>query len=78
MRVDLIKKNYFRKIAFGLGPNADVRSSPVDWARAQVNLVPSLAWDGPVFSEEFLLDKRANISLLRVPFESAMRMIDKD
>ena len=55
MSANLIKKNYFRKIAFGLGPNTDVPSDPVAWAQAQVNSVPKLAWDGPLFSEKFLI-----------------------
>ena len=59
MSFNLIKKNYFRKVAFGLGPNTDVPSDPVAWAQAQVNSVPKLTWDGPLFSGKSLLDKRA-------------------
>ena len=59
MNAKLIKKNYFRKIAFGIGPNAVVPYNPVAWAQAQVDSVPYLAWDGPIFSGKELMDKRA-------------------
>ena len=60
LKTNSLKKNYFRKVAFGLGPNDEVPSDPVAWAQAQVESVPSIDWDGPIFSEKELLDKRAD------------------
>ena len=30
-------KNYFRKVAFGIGPKEEVPSDPLDWAVNQLN-----------------------------------------
>ena len=30
-------KNFFRKVAFGIGPNEEVPSDPLNWALNQVN-----------------------------------------
>ena len=60
LKTNSVKKNYFRKVAFGLGPRDEVPSEPVAWAQAQVESVPSIDWDGPIFSEKELLDKRAD------------------
>ena len=55
----MIKKNYFRKVAFGLGPNVQVPEDPIAWAQKQVEVVPDLGWNGALLSENELLDKRA-------------------
>ena len=54
-----IKKNYFRKVAFGIGPDQSVPSDPVAWAKKQVREVPSLAWDGPLPTGSEMMDHRA-------------------
>ena len=30
-------KNFFRKVAFGIGPNEKVPSDPLNWALTQIN-----------------------------------------
>ena len=35
-------KNFFRKVAYGIGPNEDIPSDPLKWALDQVNDVPEL------------------------------------
>ena len=37
-------KNFFRKVAFGIGPNDKVLSDPLKWALNQLNEVPKLSW----------------------------------
>ena len=39
-------KNFFRKVAFGIGPDENVPSDPLKWALAQLKDVPDLAWKG--------------------------------
>ena len=43
-------KNFFRKVAFGIGPNEQVPSDPLKWALDQINDVPELSWKGKIFS----------------------------
>ena len=48
-------KRYFRKVAFGLGPNQDIPSDPVAWAQAQLDTVPDMTWPTPLLTgEEYL------------------------
>ena len=47
-------KNYFRKVAFGIGPNEKVPSDPLKWALNQVDEVPELSWNGKIYSEKEL------------------------
>ena len=47
-------KNFFRKVAFGIGPNEDVPSDPLKWALKQVNEVPKLSWTGRLLTEKEL------------------------
>ena len=54
-----IKKNYFRKVAFGIGSDQSVPSDPLAWAKTQVQEVPSLAWDGPLPTGSEMMDHRA-------------------
>ena len=39
-------KNFFRKVAFGIGPKEKVPSDPLKWALNQVNEIPDLSWQG--------------------------------
>ena len=47
-------KNFFRKVAFGIGPNEDVPSDPLKWALHQLGEVPDLSWNGKIYSEKEL------------------------
>ena len=47
-------KNFFRKVAFGIGPNEEVPSDPLNWALNQVNEIPKLSWQGKIYSEKEL------------------------
>ncbi len=47
-------KNFFRKVAFGIGPNEQAPSDPLKWALNQVNDVPELSWKGKIYSEKEL------------------------
>ena len=47
-------KNFFRKVAFGIGPNEQAPSDPLKWALDQVNDVPELSWKGKIYSEKEL------------------------
>ena len=33
-------KNFFRKVAYGIGPDEDIPSDPLKWALDQLNDVP--------------------------------------
>ena len=35
-------KNFFRKVAYGIGPNEDIPSDPLKWALDQLNDVKEL------------------------------------
>ena len=39
-------KNFFRKVAFGIGPNDKIPSDPLQWAKDQMDEIPNLAWQG--------------------------------
>ncbi len=47
-------KNFFRKVAFGIGPHEQAPSDPLKWALDQVNDVPELSWKGKIYSEKEL------------------------
>ena len=47
-------KNFFRKVAFGIGPNEELPSDPLSWALNQVSDVPKLSWTGRLNSEKEL------------------------
>ena len=47
-------KNFFRKVAFGIGPKEQVPPDPLKWALDQVNDVPDLSWQGKILSEKEL------------------------
>ena len=54
-----MKRDFFRKMGFGLGPDDVMPADPVAWADAQVEQVPPLVWDGDIPTAEHLLDERA-------------------
>ena len=35
-----MKKNFFRKVAFGLSPNEKINEDPLNWAKQQFDTVP--------------------------------------
>ena len=47
-------KNFFRKVAFGIGPNEEVPSDPLNWALNQVDKVPEFSWKGKILTEKEL------------------------
>ncbi len=47
-------KNFFRKVAFGIGPNEDIPSDPLNWALNQFDEIPELSWKGKILSEKEL------------------------
>ncbi len=47
-------KNFFRKVAFGIGPNEQAPTDPLKWALDQLNDVPELSWKGKIYSEQEL------------------------
>jgi len=47
-------KNFFRKVAFGIGPNEDVPSDPLNWALKQVDDIPDFSWKGKILTEKEL------------------------
>ena len=48
-------KSFFRKVAFGIGPNQDVPGDPLNWALNQItDDIPKLSWTGKIYSEKEL------------------------
>ncbi len=47
-------KNFYRKVAFGLGPDEKLPSDPLEWANNQLNNVPEFSWKGKILSEKEL------------------------
>ena len=47
-------KNFFRKVAFGIGPNEEVPSDPLNWALNQVDEIPEFSWKGKILTEKEL------------------------
>ena len=39
-------RNFFRKVAFGLKPDEQIPSDPLNWAQKQVEKIPDLNWKG--------------------------------
>ena len=54
-----MKRNFFRKVAFGIGPTQEVPINPIDWSQAQVENVPKISWRKPLPTESELLKLRA-------------------
>ena len=57
-------KNFFRKVAFGIGPNEEVPSDPLAWALNQLNDVPDLTWKGRIPSSKEMIEKHARKNLI--------------
>ena len=53
-----MKRAFFRKIGFGLGPDDDIPADPVAWADKQVESVPDMSWPGVIPTAKELLDQR--------------------
>ena len=47
-------KNFYRKVAFGLGPDEKVPSDPLKWATNQLNDIPEFSWKGKILPEKKL------------------------
>ena len=47
-------KNFFRKVAFGIGSNEEVPSDPLNWALNQVDEIPQFSWTGKILKEKEL------------------------
>ena len=51
--IELLMKNFFRKVAFGLKPDEKAPSDPLTWAQKQVETIPELNWKGKhIYSEK--------------------------
>ena len=57
-------KNFFRKVAFGIGPNEEVPSDPLAWALNQLDDVPDLTWKGRIPSSKEMIEKHARKNLI--------------
>ena len=51
-----MKKNFFRKVSFGIGPNETVPDNPLSWAQNQVDKIPPLIWGDTIRSGEEMLN----------------------
>ena len=48
-------KNFFRKVAFGIGANEQIPTDPLKWAQNQItDTIPEFSYTGKIFSEEEL------------------------
>ncbi len=47
-------KNFFRKVAYGVGPNENIPSDPLNWALNQVDKIPDFSWKGKILTEKEL------------------------
>ena len=52
-------KNFFRKVAFGIGTNEEVPSDPLNWALNQLDDVPDLTWKGRIPSAKEMIEIHA-------------------
>ena len=53
-----MKKDFFRKVAFGLGPEEKINEDPLVWSKSQFNNVPDFIWSYKLPS---LVDQRKNM-----------------
>ncbi len=51
-----MKKNFFRKVGFGIGPREQVPNNPLSWAQKQVDKVPPLVWNKPIRTGKEMLN----------------------
>ena len=47
-------KSCFRKVSFGIGPNEEIPSDPLNWALNQIDELPELSWNGKIYTEKEL------------------------
>ena len=59
-------KNFFRKVAFGIGPEEKIPSDPLNWSLDQINDVPDLSWKGKIYLEKDLRKHYRNLSLIHI------------
>ena len=55
-----MKRDFFRKVGFGLGLDEAVPDDPLGWAQAQMDEVPALSWKGDIPSGDSLMDHYAH------------------
>ena len=55
-----MKRDFFRKVGFGLGLDEAVPGDPLAWAQAQMDVVPPLSWKGDIPSGDSLMDHYAH------------------
>ena len=59
-------KNFFRKVAFGLGPDEQIPSDPLNWAQSQItDQIPEFAFKGKIYPEKELRE-HYNLSLIHI------------
>ena len=56
----IMKKDFYRKIGYGLRPDDDVPADPIKWAEAQIEKPAPLTWPGDIPTAKELLDHRAH------------------
>ena len=59
-------KNFFRKVAFGIGPNEEVPSDPLAWALNQLDDVPDLTWKGKIPSGKEMIEIHGKEKFLEI------------
>ena len=48
-------KNFFRKVAFGIGPEEKIPSDPLNWATSQItDKIPNFSYTGKIYTEKEL------------------------
>ena len=67
-------KAFIRRVGFGLQPDEQVPTNPLDWAKDQMNVVPKLIWPGRIYSEEEMLDIRLEFTAA----EDKLQKTEKD
>ena len=55
-------KAFIRRVGFGLKPDEQVPTNPLDWAKEQMLVVPKLIWPGRIYSEKEMLDIRVDFT----------------
>ena len=52
----MVRKRYFRKIAFVIGPHQQLPGDPAEWARSSLDEVLAMSWKGDIPTVKALLD----------------------
>ena len=72
--------SFFRKVGFGIRPEATVPDDPVGWAISQLSKEPDLNWAGIVDTTEDGLDKVSQFvterASLRIKFKNSGRPVN--